>query len=91
MRERDVERHLTKAVRAAGGLALKFTSPARRNVPDRVVVLNGRTHFVELKRPGERPTTAQEREHDRISDAGGTVWVVDSVEGADKLVELMLR
>jgi Holliday junction resolvase len=91
MRERDVERHLVKAVAAAGGLALKFTSPGRRNVPDRIVVLNGLTHFVELKRPGERPSAAQVREHDRIGDAGGTVWVVDSVESADKLVELMLR
>jgi hypothetical protein len=89
MRERDVEAALVAAVEAAGGLALKFTSPGRRSVPDRIVilpisrvVLPGETVFVECKAPGAKCTAAQLREHERIRNAGGFVYVIDSVEAA---------
>jgi hypothetical protein len=39
MRERDIEAHLVERVRELGGEAYKFVSPARRNVPDRLVLL----------------------------------------------------
>ena len=38
MRERDVERKLVRAVRDAGGLALKFVSPGMAGVPDRLLL-----------------------------------------------------
>jgi hypothetical protein len=83
MRERDVEAALVAAVEAAGGLALKFTSPGRRSVPDRIVILPGQdVVFVECKAPGAKPTAAQLREHKRIRAAGAWVYVVDSVEMA---------
>lgn len=34
--ERDVEADHVAGVKAAGGLSLKFTSPGRRSVPDRI-------------------------------------------------------
>jgi hypothetical protein len=34
--------------------------------------------FVELKAPGEKPTPAQVREHDRIREWGGEVLVFDT-------------
>lgn len=36
MRETKVERAHVKSVKAAGGKSYKFTSPGRRNVPDRL-------------------------------------------------------
>lgn len=87
MRESDIERELVRAVQAAGGIAYKFTSPQRRSVPDRVVVLGGHVRFVELKAPGGKPTPAQEREHARITAAGGVVWVLDSLEGVAHFME----
>lgn len=82
MRERDVEAALVAAVQAAGGLALKFTSPGRRSVPDRVVIAQNGVAFVECKAPGAKPTAAQLREHERIRAAGGQVYVIDTVEAA---------
>lgn len=79
MLERDVEAYLVEKVRMAGGIAFKFTSPARRAVPDRLVLLpGGRVVFVECKRPGEKPTPAQSREHERIRALGFDVVVRDS-------------
>ena len=39
MRERDIERTLTKAVRTMGGICFKFVSPGNAGVPDRIVLL----------------------------------------------------
>ena len=53
MLERDVERHLVRRVKEAGGLALKWISPGMAGVPDRICVMpGGRIVLVELKRPG---------------------------------------
>jgi hypothetical protein len=38
--EKQIEAHLVKRVKEAGGIAYKFTSPQRRSVPDRLVLLD---------------------------------------------------
>ncbi|WP_249188873.1 hypothetical protein [Burkholderia dolosa] len=88
MLEKTVEAYLVERVRAAGGDAYKFTSPQRRSVPDRIVVFPpGRLYFVELKRPGNKPTKPQLREHDRLRALGCDVRVIDSREGVDAFVQ----
>lgn len=58
--ERDIERWLVKSVEALGGKAYKFTSPGRRGVADRLVVLpGGAVWFVEVKAPGGRLSALQ--------------------------------
>lgn len=82
MLERDIEAHLVKRVKEAGGIAIKFTSPQRRSVPDRIVLMpGGVVWFAELKAPGKKPTEAQEREHARLRALGFRVEVIDSKEG----------
>jgi len=81
MLERDVEKALVKKVKSLGGMAEKFTSPAKRSVPDRLVTLpGGRIIFVELKAPGKVPTDAQERDHEKRRALGCDVRVIDSLE-----------
>ena len=46
----------------------------------------GRTVWVELKAPGEKPTAAQLREHARMRAAGQDVRVIDSAAGVDALM-----
>jgi hypothetical protein len=38
--EKQIEAYLVKRVKEAGGIAYKFTSPQRRSVPDRLVLLD---------------------------------------------------
>lgn len=48
--EKKVEAYLVSETRKLGGVAYKFTSPGRRGVPDRLVILPGnRIAFVEVK------------------------------------------
>ncbi|WP_186269853.1 VRR-NUC domain-containing protein [Burkholderia gladioli] len=80
MLEKTVEAYLVERVRALGGTAYKFTSPARASVPDRIVVLPpGRIFFVEVKRPGGKLTRGQEREHEHLRRLGADVRVLDSI------------
>lgn len=86
MLEKEVEAHLVRQAKAAAGIAYKFTSPGRANVPDRLVLLpGGHALFVECKRPGAKPTPAQVREHERMRALGFAVVVVDSKEAVEEL------
>jgi len=81
--ESDVENALVRRVKDMGGLCEKFTSPGRRNVPDRIVTMpGGQIIFVELKRPGANPTKTQLRDHQRRRALGCDVRVIDNLEDA---------
>jgi hypothetical protein len=89
MRERDIEEYLVKRVKAMGGIAYKFTSPQRVNVPDRIVALPGlAVVFVELKAPGVKPNQGQLREHTRLRELGQCVVVIDSLAGVEELLNV---
>ena len=61
MRESTIEKHLVAKVKAMGGMAYKFTSPAHRGVADRVVCLpGGRVIMVELKAANGRLSALQQ-------------------------------
>jgi hypothetical protein len=58
--EKQIERYLVDRVKAIGGVAYKFTSPAHRGVADRIVCLpDGQTWFVEVKTEGGRLSPLQ--------------------------------
>lgn len=84
MRESAVEAQLVKRVKERGGIPYKFKSPQRRSVPDRIAAMpDGITIWVELKAPGEQPRDDQVREHQRLSDLGHVVLVLDTKERVD--------
>jgi hypothetical protein len=84
MLEKHIEAHLIKRIKEYGGIAYKFTSPQRRSVPDRLVLLpKGEIVFVELKAPGKHPTPLQLREHARLRELGFLVLVLDSKGAVD--------
>lgn len=84
LRERDIERALVKAVKAAGGEIRKVMWIGRRGAPDRLVLLEGHGPlFVELKAPGGRVSRLQDLEHRRLR-AGGcrvmTIWKLEQID-----------
>ena len=82
--ERDIEQALVKRIKAIGGTCEKFTSPGRRSVPDRLVILPGsHISFAECKRPGQQPTGKQAKDHERRRALGCVVHVIDSYEAID--------
>lgn len=92
LRESVIEHYLIERVEALGGTCEKFTSPNRRNVPDRLVCWPGTEEdygsacFVECKAPGKRATPGQARDHERRRRMGFRVYVVDSFEAVDDFI-----
>lgn len=90
MREKEVEQKLVRAVRSAGGLALKFVSPGLAGVPDRLLLFpGGRVAFCEVKAPGEKPRPLQLHRMEQLRKLGFRVYVVDGVEKIPKLIEMI--
>ena len=78
MREKTIEQKFRAAVKAAGGLAVKFSSPGFDGAPDRLALLpDGRMAFVEVKAPGEKPRPLQLARHRLLRRLGFKVYVLD--------------
>lgn len=81
MKEKDLERRLVDWCREHSVLCYKFSSPARRGVPDRILIFpGGGVFFLELKSPETRakPTPLQARKLKKLADQGQSVaWSND--------------
>ncbi len=91
MREVDIERQLTRKVKARGGLAIKLVSPGFIGVPDRLVLLpDARIAFVELKAPGKRLRALQRKRKEQLESLGFRVYTIDSFEKIDGFLQEMI-
>ncbi|MEA4824085.1 MAG: VRR-NUC domain-containing protein [Clostridiaceae bacterium] len=78
MREKQIERKLVNAVKAAGGIAPKFVSPGYDGMPDRLLLFpGGKMAFVEVKAPEEKPRPLQTARHRMLRKLGFKVYVLD--------------
>ena len=90
MLERDVERYFCEAVKGLGGVAVKFVSPGRAGMPDRLVLLpGGKAVMVELKAASGRLSPIQLQQIKRIRKLGFPVYVAYGRPGVEDLVALL--
>lgn len=89
--ENDVETYLYKQAKNHDILCYKFTAPSTRGVPDRILIGNGKTIFLELKRPGEKPRKLQFAIHKRMREHGATVFVADTKELVNDVINFILQ
>lgn len=76
--EKDVEKYLKKEVKKLGGKALKFTS-TEKGVPDQVLLMpNGNTVFVEVKKPDGQLRKNQIKMHQTFKQLNQEVYTVSS-------------
>ena len=86
--ERDIKKYLLQEVKKHGGIARKLSYENRKNAPDWMIVLNGMV-LIELKKPGDLPSPAQQREIDEIINNGGRAGYINSLKGVDQLMYSM--
>lgn len=92
MKECYIEQKLTRAIRASGGLCLKFTSPGASDVPDRLCLMpEGRAFFCECKAKGKRPRALQIRQMERLEALGFRCFVVSDDDELREAVAYALR
>lgn len=89
-KEGKVEAYFVEQVEAKDGVTRKVTWIGRRGCPDRFWAfgrLGARCGFAEIKSPEGRLDPHQAREIKRLTEAGVTVYVIDSFEAVDKFLE----
>ena len=88
--EQLVEDELIRAVREQGGMVEKI-APIRAGMPDRMVLLNGLIHLVELKAPGGQLRQVQKVFASRAAKRGVHVVVLTGVEQVREWVESVVE
>jgi len=86
-RENKVEKYLISEVLKLGGMTRKWVSPGVNGVPDRIVFLNGKIYFVEVKTVDGVLSSWQEREIARLKSHGANVYVVYGQNGVDDFIK----
>ena len=91
MSERIIENYLKLQCKKHGFLCFKFAPCGYNGVPDRIVIGNGLTVFVELKAPGKKPRENQVAMHKLMRRAGAIIFVIDSKAGVNALLSEMMK
>lgn len=88
--ESKIESYLKQQIKRIGGLCYKWKSTVN-GVPDQVIIYNGQTHLVEVKRPGEKPRPSQASIHRQIHEQGVPVYTVDTNQSIDAFIKDVLN
>ncbi len=90
MRETVIEKYLVEQVERRGGETRKLKWIGRRSAQDRLVFLNQKIAFIEVKRHGKKPTRTQERERQRLEKLGALATWVNCHEHVDRVIEFLM-
>ena len=89
--EGAIEKYLYYQAKKHDILCYKFTAPSTAGVPDRILIGNNKTVFVELKRPGGKPRKLQIAIHTKMRDHGAIVFVADTKKLVDDIIDFILQ
>lgn len=85
--EKKIEKYLYDKAKEHNFECMKFVSPGRRGVPDRILIGNGYTVFVEMKAPDGILSEQQKFVIDKMRRRGAIVTVLWSKSEIDKFFE----
>lgn len=83
--------YLRAVVKAHGGECRKCAWEGRIGAPDILVLLPGKHFLVEVKAPKGRLRTSQNREIERLKQAGFRVYVVYIPDDIDQIIKEELK
>ena len=89
--EGAIEKYLYDQAKKHNILCYKFTAPSTAGVPDRILIGNNKTVFVELKRPEAKPRKLQIAIHTKMRDHGAIVFVADTKPLVDEIIDFILK
>ena len=87
--EKYLERTLSDKINKGGNTwCIKLLSTFIKGLPDRVILCNGGyVCFAEIKTTGKKPTAIQKFIHERLNNLGFKVFIVDSKESLNEVLE----
>ena len=79
MLESKIQSQITAKAKAKGWMVVKLIQTSVNGVPDLMLLKDGITRFIEVKRPGNKPTELQKHIHNKLIQQGFLVEVIDNV------------
>lgn len=76
MLESKIQSKIVKRYESDGWLVVKLLTTTMNGIPDLMCLKNGKTIFIEVKRPGQKPRPLQEYRHDQLRKQGFEVIVL---------------
>lgn len=80
IKESYIEKNVCEFATSLGILHYKFTSPARKGVPDRIFFYRGGTMLIEFKRKDKSPTPLQEYNIKKLKEQKIDVYIIDDID-----------
>ena len=91
MIESKIEKYLFEEIKKRGGKCIKWVSPNRKGVPDRIVFLNKQIWFVELKSTTGKRDKLQILFEEFLLSYTDNYKVLNSKEQIDTFIKDILR
>lgn len=88
--EAAIERYLRDSVKAIGGKAIKMIPTFENGIPDRQVLYNGISVFVELKKVKANPRPLQLAYTKELEAQGFKCFVIRTREEVDQLISYLV-
>lgn len=86
MKEATILNHLRTGLFKLGIESRRVEWTGHDGAPDLLIFARGGI-WVETKAPGKKPRENQLLEHEKMKKAGMLVYVIDSIEGAETMIE----
>lgn len=86
MRESFIEKKVVQDALSKGWITFKWVSASQRGVPDRLFFKDSKLVIAEFKAPGKKPTKYQEAIHRKLLEVGFTVFIIDDIQAAKKIL-----
>lgn len=87
MKESVIEAALVRFAASNRIYTAKFVSPANKGVPDRIFIKDGVVLFLEIKRPGKKPTPLQFYQIKCLTTHGANAQWCDSTESGEAILK----
>ena len=87
MRESTIEQSVCAYAKAKGCLSLKLAGMNQRGQPDRLVIRDGKSLFIEFKAPGKRLTALQIKWLFDLTNQGMNAMWCDSIADGNRLID----
>lgn len=84
MLESQIQAKISEQLQSAGWIVLRAITRSIRGYPDLEAFRDGRAIFIEVKRPGKKPTPLQKYRMNQLRKAGFSVYVMDSPDELKK-------
>lgn len=85
MLESQIQSRIKTQLEKNGWLVIKLIQTTLNGIPDLMALKNGRTVFIEVKRPNNKPTPLQSYRHQQLLKQGFQTLVATSIKDIEHL------